>query len=177
MGSLHPQGHPVQIREARSDEMPTVRELFREYAASLNLDLGYQDFEDELATLPGKYARPAGRLLLAFDGDQPIGCIALRPLDPGTCEMKRLYVRSSHRGLRVGEALIARFVEEARKVGSQDEKSLDYGHVPGYQRVVLDTVYPLMSAAIAMYKRVGFREIPPYCPNPMRGALYMEFRL
>ena len=175
--SAEPRSSTITIREARPDEIPVVRDLFREYACSLNLDLTYQDFEEELATLPGKYARPAGRLLLALEGDYPAGCIALRPLDKGTCEMKRLYVRASHRGLRLGEALIARFLEEARRAGSQEEKLLDSGHVPGYQRVVLDTVYPLMSAAVAMYKRMGFREIPPYCPNPMRGALYMEFRL
>jgi GNAT superfamily N-acetyltransferase len=168
---------PLFIREAHANEMPVVRELFREYARSLNLDLSYQDFEEELATLPGKYAPPAGRLLLALDGERAAGCIALRPLDETTCEIKRLFVRPAHRGLGLGEALIARLLDEARKIGASKEKSLESGHVPGYQRVVLDTVYPLMSAAVAMYKRIGFREIPPYCPNPMRGALYMEFRL
>ena len=134
-----------------------------EYAGTLDFDLGFQNFDEELASLPGKYTSPAGCILLAFVDDQPAGCVAMRPFDAGRCEMKRLYVRPAYRGLKIGDALIARFTYEAR--------------TKGYQSVVLDTVAPLMSRAIAMYKRLGFREIPPYRPNPIRGAMYLEMQL
>ncbi len=199
-----PKSSPVLIREAKADEMQVVRELFREYARSLELDLAFQDFDAELATLPGKYARPWGRLLLAVVGHEVVGCVALRPFDEGRCEMKRLYVRPTHRGMRIGEALIERFLDEARGIGKGGELDTASGQRAGdaqsslgsardlasgvpsgsppesrshYQRVVLDTISPLMSGAIAMYKKMGFREIPPYRPNPMRGALYMELKL
>jgi putative acetyltransferase len=178
----------VTIREAREDEMELVRDLFREYARSLQLDLAFQDFDEELASLPGKYSRPIGRLLLAFAGVEAAGCVGLRPFDEGRCEMKRFYVRPEHRGKRIGEKLLGRFLEEAQRIeniressslrgaGKEDQgiKNETSGH---YQSVVLDTIEPLMSKAIAMYKRFGFREIPPYRPNPLRGALYMELRL
>ena len=148
------------IRQAREDEMSVVRELFLEYAATLDFDLSFQSFDKELAGLPGGYAPPLGCLLLAWAGEEPVGCVALRPLDERTGEMKRLYVRPSQRGKGLGEMLVRRVIEQAP-----------------YQRVVLDTVYPLMNAAIAMYKRMGFREIPPYRTNPIPGALYMEIKL
>lgn len=153
----------LTIRDARPDETGLVRELFLEYARSLDFDLSFQNFDEELSTLPGKYAPPEGRLLLAFWEGEPAGCVALRPLDPGRCEMKRLYVRPGFRGKKIGDALLARFLAEARAAG--------------YQSVTLDSVQPLMSRAIAMYKSVGFREIPPYRPNPVRGAVYLELQL
>jgi ribosomal protein S18 acetylase RimI-like enzyme len=152
------------LREAHAgDEISLVRELFVEYAGTLDFDLCFQDFDAELATLPGKYAAPAGCILLAFEDDQAAGCVAMRPFEGTRCEMKRLYVRPAFRGRRIGEALVDRFTAEARR--------------KGYQSAVLDTVEPLMSRAIAMYKRLGFREIPPYRPNPIRGAMYLELQL
>ena len=143
--------------------MPFVRELFLEYAASLDFDLGFQGFDQELASLPGKYARPGGCILLAFLDDAMAGCVALRPFEGSRCEMKRLYLRPCSRGYGLGSELIHRFLKEAREAH--------------YQSVVLDTIQPLMSQAISLYKRMGFREIPPYRPNPIRGALYLELTL
>ncbi|HEY3928501.1 MAG TPA: GNAT family N-acetyltransferase [Candidatus Koribacter sp.] len=153
----------IVLREAVPEDLSLVRELFLEYARSLNFDLSFQHFDEELSTLPGKYSRPRGCILLAYSGGQPAGCIALRPFDATRCEMKRLFVRPAFRGLHLGDALIARFLHEARQ--------------GGYRSVLLDTVQPLMSTAIAMYKRLGFREIPPYCRNPVAGALFLELEL
>ncbi len=174
--NAEPTSGQVLIREARADEMERVRELFREYARSLDFDLSFQNFEQELASLPGSYARPYGRLLLALVGGRLAGCVGLRPFDAGRCEMKRLYVRPDFRGKRVGEKLIERFLAEARGIGRENEGERG-GGVPYCQRVVLDTVSPLMSQAIALYKKIGFREIPSYRLNPMPGALYMEMKL
>jgi len=162
----------VLIRDARPDEMGVVRELFLEYSRWLDFDLGFQGFEEELAGLPGKYARPLGRLLLAFCDGEAAGCVALRPFDERRAEMKRMYVRPAFRGRRIGEALVLRVVREAEEIAAGTESGEAH-----YQSVVLDTIQPLMSQAIAMYKRLGFREIPPYRPNPQRGALYMEVEL
>lgn len=172
--SAKPSFDEVVIREAYPEEMGLVRELFREYAHSLDFDLGFQNFEEELANLPGSYASPYGRILLAFCGAEAAGCVALRPFDERRCEMKRLFVRPAHRGKGVGEALIERFLEEARAIalGPHSEGAGGY-----YESVVLDTIQPLMSRAIAVYKKVGFREIPAYRPNPVGGALYMELEL
>lgn len=151
------------MRDVHPNEIPLVRELFLEYAGTLDFDLSFQGFEEELATLPGTYAAPTGCILLAFVDNAPAGCVAMRPLEGGRCEMKRLYVRPAYRGRGIGDGLVERFTLEARQ--------------RGYQSVVLDTVEPLMSRAIAMYKRLGFREIPPYRPNPIRGAMYLELKL
>jgi ribosomal protein S18 acetylase RimI-like enzyme len=151
------------LREAHPTEIPLVRELFVEYAGTLDFDLGFQGFAEELASLPGKYAPPSGCILLAFVENQAAGCVAMRPFEGEKCEMKRLYVRPGFRGQGLGEALVDRFTAEARG--------------RGYRSVLLDTVEPLMSRAIAMYKRLGFREIPPYRPNPVRGAMYLELQL
>lgn len=140
-----------------------ARELFLEYAQPLGFSLCFQSFDAELAGLPGDYAPPEGRLLLAQYDDQPAGCVALHKLEPKICEMKRLYLRPQFRGKGLGRALAERIVAEARQIG--------------YERIRLDTVEPVMKDAVAMYRRLGFREIDPYRVNPMAGTLYMELTL
>jgi putative acetyltransferase len=151
--------HPV----SDSSELEFVRTLFREYVDSLGLDLSFQNFEQELAELPGKYAPPAGCILLAVVGDQAAGCVALRPLAGGTCEMKRLYVRPSYRGTGLGRLLAEGIIEEAK--------------ARGYSAMCLDTVPAIMGGAVALYRALGFDEIPPYCDNPIPGALFFQLRL
>jgi len=146
---------PSQITQAR--------ELFLEYAESLGFSLCFQNFDKELADLPGDYASPEGRLLLAECEGQLAGCVALHKLEEGICEMKRLYLRPHFRGKGLGRALADRVIAEAREIG--------------YRRMRLDTVEPVMKDAVAMYRRLGFKEIAPYCKNPMAGALYMELPL
>ncbi|HKC70615.1 MAG TPA: GNAT family N-acetyltransferase [Terriglobales bacterium] len=137
--------------------------MFQEYAASLGFNLCFQSFDQELAGLPGEYAPPQGRLLLARTGGELAGCVALHPLQAGVCEMKRLYVRPQYRGQGIGRALLNTVLGEARAIG--------------YQRMRLDTVEPVMQDAVRMYRAYGFREIPPYRENPIPGALYMEIEL
>jgi putative acetyltransferase len=144
-------------------EITQVRELFLEYARSLGFSLCFQNFDHELRSLPGDYAPPAGRLLLAEYRGQLAGCVALHKLADDTCEMKRLYLRPQFRGKGLGRALAGRIIAEARAIG--------------YRRMRLDTVEPVMKDAVAMYRRFGFREIAPYCNNPIAGALYMELLL
>jgi ribosomal protein S18 acetylase RimI-like enzyme len=142
------------------DDRDTVRELFLEYATGLGFDLCFQGFDQELDTLPGQYATPGGRVLVASLDDEVVGCVALRCLEAGTCEMKRLYVRPAGRGSGIGRALAEGVLAEARAAG--------------YGRMRLDTIEPLMAAAIALYRRLGFVEIPPYTENPIAGAVYLE---
>lgn len=153
----------MHIQNADSPEFIGVaRMLFREYEASIKIDLCFQGFEKELASLPGEYARPSGRLLLAFDGDEIAGCGALRRLQDHVCEMKRLYVRSTHRGKTVGASLARALIENAKTAG--------------YATMRLDTM-PTMTRAIALYRSLGFREIEPYRFNPVPGALFFELDL
>ena len=152
------------IRATTAEHISAVRELFLEYAASLDFNLCFQSFEQEVASLPGSYAQPNGALLLAIDASgQPLGCVAMRLLGDGVCEMKRLYVRPSARGTGLGLQLANAIITE--------------GRTREYTTMRLDTVPGTMDKAIAMYRRLGFREIAPYTHNPVPGALYFELSL
>jgi putative acetyltransferase len=144
-------------------QIAQARELFLEYAESLGFSLCFQNFEQELAGLPGGYAPPDGRLLLAECEGQVAACVALHKLEQGVCEMKRLYLRPPFRGKGLGRALAERIIAEARQIG--------------YHHMRLDTFEPVMKDAVAMYRKLGFKEIAAYCPNPMAGAMYMELEL
>ena len=151
------------VQAESTEQLEQVRELWREYAAWLEVDLCFQNFEQELAGLPGRYALPEGRLLLALSDGQLAGCIALRKIGEGTCEMKRLYVRPGFRGEGIGRQLTALLIDEARKIG--------------YARMRLDTLPSKMKKAEAVYRAAGFTEIEPYYHNPIAGAVYMELTL
>ncbi len=154
----------MNIVQAQSPEdVDRARELFEEYAAWLGINLCFQNFEKELAELPGEYVPPTGRLFLAFDGDQISGCVALRGLGDGACEIKRLYVRPEFRGKGLGRELTEAVIDAAREIG--------------YDRTRLDTLPGKMDTAIAMYRSLGFREIEAYYHNPVAGATFMELSL
>ena len=144
-------------------QIAQARELFLEYAQSLGFSLCFQNFDQELAGLPGDYAPPEGRLLLVEWEGQLAGCVALHQFEPGICEMKRLYLRLLFRGKGLGRVLAERIMAEARQAG--------------YRRMRLDTVEPVMKDAVAMYRRLGFKEVAPYRTNPIAGAMYMELEL
>jgi GNAT superfamily N-acetyltransferase len=144
-------------------QIAQVRELFLEYEQSLGVKLCFQNFEQEIAGLPGHYAPPDGRLLLAEYKEQLAGCVALHQWQGEICEMKRLYLRPSFRGKGLGRMIAEKIVAEARNIG--------------YRRMRLDTIEPIMKDAVEMYRKLGFREIASYRPNPIAGAMYMELEL
>jgi ribosomal protein S18 acetylase RimI-like enzyme len=144
-------------------QIAQARELFLEYARSLGFSLCFQNFDQELAGLPGDYAPPSGRLLLAECNGQLAACVALHKLEADICEMKRLYLRPQFRGHGLGRALAERIITEAQQIG--------------YHSMRLDTVEPVMKDAVAMYRKLGFKEIAPYRSNPIAGAIYMELNL
>ncbi len=152
----------VDVLGSAPSEVELARTLFREYEKSLGISLCFQGFEKELAGLPGDYAFPRGRLLIVRDGDAVAGCGALRPLAANLCEMKRLYVREAFRGRGVGRFLAESLIEQARSIG--------------YRAMRLDTM-PSMTAAIPLYRSLGFRDIEPYTTNPVPGALFLEMEL
>lgn len=154
----------MKLFQAKStEEIRLARELFEEYAAGLGIDLCFQNFAKELAELPGDYLPPDGCLLLAVTEGETAGCVALRRIGEGTCELKRLYVRPAFRGTGLGRALTEKVIGAAREIG--------------YARIRLDTLPGKMDQAIAMYRSFGFREIKPYYDNPVAGAVFMELEL
>lgn len=156
--------HTVRIAPASTPEgIEDARQLFFEYAQSFGFRLCFQDFDQEVRSLPGAYALPSGRLLLAHDSGVAAGCVALRKLAEDFCEMKRLYVRPAYRRNKIGKRLVEGIIAEARRLG--------------YQRMRLETIASTMQSAIALYRTFEFEEIPAYGPRPMPEALYMERRL
>ncbi|BBO70882.1 N-acetyltransferase [Desulfosarcina alkanivorans] len=151
MNEIFPAATPSHIR--------IIGDLFREYEQVLQVDLCFQGFEEELAGLPGKYAPPQGALLLAFAAGRPAGCVAMRPLSPGVCEMKRLYVRPAHAGRGLGRQLALAVIERAVAAG--------------YTRMRLDTLERLRPA-LGLYAGLGFRRCAPYYQNPLPGVVYLE---
>jgi ribosomal protein S18 acetylase RimI-like enzyme len=153
----------VRIAEARwPEDHATVEALFREYVASLSEDISFQNVDDELSTLPGKYARPGGVVLIAWDGAEAAGAIACRMFEPGVAEMKRLYVRPGYRGSGLGRELANELIEDARG--------------RGYRTIMLDTLQS-MSAARTLYRDLGFVPVEPYYANPLPGVMYMALEL
>jgi GNAT superfamily N-acetyltransferase len=172
-GKVFSVDHLVRIRHEREpidllratlpEHIEQVRALFLEYGSSLGFSLCFQSFDQEVKNLPGAYGAPNGVLLLARRSDHPAGCIALRRLEAGICEMKRLYVRPGDRGRGLGPILVERLIAEARRIG--------------YERMRLDTVESAMKDAVALYRRMGFEEIAPYSSIPIESALWMELLL
>jgi putative acetyltransferase len=160
---MHTSGKVV-LAEARSPaEIAAVRELSVEYAIWIGFSLAYQDFDHELASLPGKYAGPTGRLLLARVDEAPAGCGAIRQLETSVCEMKRLFVKPEFRGCGLGRTLAEKLIGHARGMG--------------YSAMRLDTVAEKMGDAVRLYKKLGFHEIPAYYSGAQAGTLYFELRL
>lgn len=158
-----PRASQICIAEARwPDDQALAETLFREYVASLGVDISFQNVDAELSSLPGKYARPGGVVLIARDGDEAAGIGAYRALEAGIAEMKRLYVRPHWRGMKLGRELAEELIEDAR--------------VQGYRTIVLDTLQS-MDAAKKLYLSLGFRPIVPYYDNPLPGTSYMALEL
>lgn len=151
-----------RVRLAHNDEMEVVRRLFRDYQAYIGVDLCFQSFEQELAALPGAYAPPGGCILFGEIGGEAAGIVALRPLDPDTAEMKRLFVLPEGQGTGLGRELVLALLAQAR--------------AKGYRKLRLDTL-PVMDRAIALYRSLGFQEIEPYMASPVSGALFFELDL
>ena len=154
-------GHVIQ-QAVSADALESVRALFQEYWSSFGFTPCFQNFDSELAALPGKYAPPQGRLLLATVNGQPAGCVALRPFDQTRGEVKRLYVRSRFRGSGLGKALMRALVAEARAIG--------------YSELIADTIPEVMATALAMYERLGFERITPYS-DETPDAQHIRLRL
>ena len=153
----------LEIVEALTPALAVeARGLVDEYHRSVGTDLCFEGFAEELASLPGAYVRPGGRLYVATKDGRPVGCVALRALEADLCEMKRLYVRPEARGLGLGRRLATLVIDEARRTG--------------YARLRLDTL-PSMKTAIVLYQELGFAEIAPYCENPVPGAIFLELAL
>jgi len=153
----------IKIVEANTKEfVESAKELIREYAQSLEFDLGFQDFDKEMENFPGQYTLPQGCLYVALDENQPIGCVALRDLGQGICEMKRLYVKPSFRGQKIGKLLAEVVIKAARDMG--------------YDYMRLDTI-PSMKQANMLYNTLGFKRIMPYRFNPIEGATFFELNL
>lgn len=151
------------IVEANTKEfVKKAKELIREYAQSLEFDLDFQDFDKEMENFPGQYAFPKGCIYIALDANQPIGCVALRDLGQGICEMKRLYVKPYYRGQKVGKLLAEVVIKAARDMG--------------YDYMRLDTI-PSMKQANMLYKALGFKQIAPYRFNPIESATFFELNL
>lgn len=161
---LKQDGAIIMVAELVTEEplLSQVREIFREYQSSLGIDLCFQNFEEELASLPGEYAPPQGRLYLAYVDGQLAGCIALRPFEENQCEMKRLYIRPQYRGHNLGKQLAEKIIDDARQIG--------------YRQMFLDTL-PTMTVAQALYRSLNFCEMQAYRYNPVEGALYMGLNL
>ena len=154
---------PIRISEARwPDDHATVEALFREYVSSLTEDISFQNVDEELSGLPGKYARPGGVVLIAWDGAAAAGAIACRMFEPGVAEMKRLYVRPDFRGRGLGRDLANELIEHARE--------------RGYRTMLLDTLASMASAR-ALYRDLGFAPVEPYYENPLPGVMYMALEL
>jgi ribosomal protein S18 acetylase RimI-like enzyme len=152
------------VQAKNAEQIETVRQMMLEYAAWLNFDLCFQGFDEELRTLPGKYAPPQGRLMLAYFGEQPAGMVAFRPMaEVRVCEMKRLYVRQDFRGKSVGRHLAAAIIREAAEAG--------------YRRMRLDTVPGKMDSAIKLYRDLGFQPVAPYYETPVAGTLFLELAI
>jgi ribosomal protein S18 acetylase RimI-like enzyme len=153
-----------EITEAKSpEEIAAAKSLFLEYQKWLNVDLCFQDFDNELATLPGKYASPDGRLYLVKSGDEYTGCVGLRKIEDGVCEMKRLYIKLEHQGHGLGKKLIELIIKDAKSIG--------------YKKMRLDTIKEKMPNAVDLYEKRGFKKIDAYYGNPDPHTLYMELDL
>lgn len=151
----------IEIINAETfDQIEETKKLFREYESWFGLNMCFQNFDEEVAGLPGKYVKPDGRLFLAYADETLAGCIALRKLEEEICEMKRLFVRESFRGKHIGISLIEKLLDEAKTIG--------------YKKMRLDTYPPKMGKAVKLYESYGFHEIPPYYHNPYGETLYME---
>ena len=151
------------IQASSTEEVQQAKLLFEEYASWVEISLCFQNFDQEVANLPGDYAPPSGRLFLAIEDEKVMGCVALRKIGEGIGEMKRLYVRPEFRGRGLGRTLTEKLIAEAKQIG--------------YTSLRLDTLPGKMDQAIAMYRALGFKEIAPYYRNPVEGATFMELVL